>query len=345
LCLSSIHVRIRGVVHDVPVPPLEVRKNLEEVLPELIVTLADGREFGASADAAAPVLTVAAGTPVLFAVSVRYAARLLSFSWTAPRAALLEEVERHEPAEWRAASDEAAPVAEFSWTPLEAGVQLFPAMRLEALSFGGIRADAAAPEISVLVLPGSAAAGAGGAAESQSDAFSGAFLRQEIPAPAVAAAGASMEECVRLAGLRRTERRSLPFGAARREREALERGLGFSGEPAEPTVFAFVLFLALAAVFLLAAAVALLRRRAVWLCAAGAAAMAVCAAVSGVRLRTPYGIFCGGTVAAVPEADAAASAAVEPGRHVRIVRRAGGWVLLRAGSSSGWTAAERILEI
>ena len=231
LALSPVRLIYRGEEYRVAAEPVQVYLTPALLEPELTIVFADSPCTDAAAAAEA-------GEPVRYTVAVRYAARVVSYSWGMPEDALFAETARYPFAGETGAeapfSPDAQPLCEFSWTPLKAGASSLPPFTAEAVSYAGERMTLLLPEHRVQVNAPAAAAPENPGAETY---FSQAFDEQyaDDGAGAAGAEAVSAAQVRRIIELRRAERNALPFSHARAERAAFEQEAGLAVGVREPS--------------------------------------------------------------------------------------------------------------
>ena len=340
LALSPVRLIYRGEEYRVAAEPVQVYLNPALLEPELTIVFADSPCTDAAAAAEA-------GEPVRYTVAVRYAARVVSYSWGMPEDALFAETARYPFAGETGAeapfSPDAQPLCEFSWTPLKAGASSLPPFTAEAVSYAGERMTLLLPEHRVQVNAPAAAAPENPGAETY---FSQAFDEQyaDDGAGAAGAEAVSAAQVRRIIEFRRAERNALPFSHARAERAAFEQEAGLAVGVREPSAALLRAALVACSVCLVCAAFCRVLHRAVsarilcvcaLVCAAGAA-------YTGRELHRPAGVLLDGRLYSVPEYAAASVQTVPAGTRVRIVKETGGWRCIAHDGAEGWAPAAAV---
>ena len=328
-------ITVDGVRRFVPFAAAEVKKNPKDVLPALFARTDDGAKLDGSTFA------TEAGKPVMLTVYALNAAALSSFSWKAPKDALFTERTRFDLSAIGSSGGEEGqeiPLAQFEWIPFEAGLHALPEMRAEAETFSGVRTEVFLPETFVRVIHATK--------ENETDSAQTLFLRAfDAASSNVQEKVVSLADCRTLAELRRAERRSFPWGAAKRRRIRFEKDLGLPRGKAEARFFTLFMLIGAAfpaaAAFCVAAARKKRARNAFFVMTAG-----LCAAISvyAANLFTAHGVYTGSAISAAPETNAS-TAPCRAGTVIRIKKSVGAWHYVIFPGGSGWVLQDDVTGI
>lgn len=328
--------------YHIPFAPVIVSENPESLEPELGVVFMSGIDRSSTR-------TVAAGTNVTFAVTVRHCTSIERLSWQLPKDAICSELSRTAFADGTVTDEHFTPqareLAVFSWTPLVEGSFRLPELQVVAVAYNGSRHTLTLTTPPITVTAPSPLEVDSANERSQGEAlFAAAFappdddetpFAESTPAP----------DCALLAELRSRERHSLPWSVARRERAAYEIAHGIACEN-EPSVWllwlAATLVVALVTVALLSAARG--RRRNAVAFAVGTALVLALSVPIAVSFATPHAVFMGGTVRVIPETEASFYTE-RAGICVRVLEKVGDWVYIATADASGWVSQTALVPI
>ena len=350
--MRALHVYINSRLYYLPFEPVVIFENPRNIMPRLVVTFEDGTELISQRHgktlATAP-FTAVSGKPLKFTVSLQYGVQIISYAWTVPKNALLQELEQFEITKGTIRSseftDEKNPVAVFEWEPLYAGKLTLPEVHILATSYTGTRVDLTLPDTLINVVEGNVSKKND---YSDGESFFGYAFAKRAEKPKISAKSeVSSEECERIAALRSEERRAIPFTSKYHLRKQAEQKNGISDGTFEPTYFMLflALFFLILFVVMLVSAVVTGRLSMIITCSGLFILALVSVIIAFVQINRTYAVFKGGSISPVPEKNASASASIESGKRVLVEQKAGNWVFVRYGSSGGWVTDDNIVFI
>lgn len=285
------------------------------------------------------------GKSVAFTVSVRNAAEIKDINWDIPQNCIFRKISDYElPADDENIPNTLYPIAAFEWTPLTAEETLLPKITVRVRPYNGNTVTLETPDFSFVAV--AAADEAGGQTESSYQDADLAETQAESAPPAKA--GATRADAIKIAELRKEERRSFPFSdSAYSARVSEEAALGLSSPQKEPSVVLLRLLFGLAALFLIIAfALLFLRKRKLSLALSLVFAVFFASALLyAPRLIQPRAVYSGGKISLIPDESAPQSVTFPIGSVVSVKEEAGGWTYIECNKVAGWTPAENLLFI
>ncbi|WP_288959177.1 hypothetical protein [uncultured Treponema sp.] len=344
--IRPVDVVVNGIYYRIPFETVEVFENPKFIEPELSVRF-DTEGIPQNAKR----ISLAAGTHVVFTVYVKYAVRILDFSWNIPEDSVFTEVVRYntDAINEKGANEFSTkeyPVATFDWQPLVDGSYSLPQVFVAATAYSGIRFDLALPGIEFKIQP--AAPSDKNIPEEKDSAFAYAFAEPPKNTTAVKTDTGSEKNIESLLALYKRERNEFPlFSDAYNQRRHLEVEMGLN-PPGRQLNKPLLVILGIAAVLLLAVSVVLLVLRKI---PAGAALMCVFVLQAVAFLIYGYGfskktaLYKGGEFLSIPEENAPRGVPVAAGALVNIRTRAGKWLLVNRGDTFGWVPEDDLFLI
>ena len=346
ITLPPLSVQVGVRTFRLPFEQVKVYENPATIMPSISIDFGETKvvnENGLS------VVKTEAGKPLTFTVSIYFCSQIVDFKWTLPKNSIFTETKRYGIAQGqnygKVFSTEPLPVATFEWTPLSEGLYRLPDMYLMAIAYNGSRRTVDMPLYKIEVTPAQKrGASEGDADPSLTDVFASSF---ETPVEQTVVAPARVVDCRRIAELRTVERHSFPWSGAREIRRQFELENDISNGEREPSenlsgvLWGLFLVSSMGWIFFLVIkklrfALILMLPSAVFLFASLALQ---------VSLSPRYAVFAGGEVSPVPEEKVTTTHTEVPGIRVRINERAGEWVYISAGETSGWVKTSALYEI
>ena len=349
--LRSLRVYLNNRLYYLPFIPIVISENPRNILPQLVVVFDSGTKIvqtrkGSNKNYGN--FSAVAGKSEFFTVYLQYGVQIVSLNWSVPKNAIFREIERYDithgvvkSAEY---SEEMIPVVRFEWQPLKSGPQKLPDLQIVATSYNGVRVDLKLPENPLNVKDGVVSLDNKNDAENY---FGYAFSSKASSIKKIEKVAVSIEDCEKIAELRKIERMSIPFTQKYNQRKEFEESVGIENAAAEPTYFVFYVFLYLSGFFLLLLIFIIWLKKMKGIIAVSALLLSsvVCVIISFVQVYATYAIFKGGDISPVPELTAGAVASIESGKLVHIGQRAGHWVFVQFGDSGGWVTDNNVIII
>lgn len=296
------------------------------------------------------------GDEIVFSVHLKYFVQIVKFSFEIPKNSIFKEVERYEiTRELSSAkefSSQSVPVATFLWRPLAEGVYSIPPITLVATSYNGSRRTIPVPEIQIKISRNNSLLKDENLNPFEKfhdyqAVFKDAFSANFAPKNDEAKIQITAEQCKTLAQLRSHERNAMPFSRVISERKNFEESLLLSSASGEKHRPMAILFLVWTFVLFAMFAVSLIFKHNKL--AAVFFSFALLILIFSVRefsqLSVHYGIFTGGTVSPVPEAEFSASHIAEAGLRVKIIEEAGDYYYIESLAADGWVLKDSVFEI
>lgn len=247
--------------------------------------------------------------------------------------------------------------AVYQWIPLEEGKLSLPKAELEVTGTNGEVQFIKAPEIFVNVIPSNSIDVK--LTQNEDSIFSKAFIEETSTSSpntksskAIKARKASAEELkpllVQLAELRAKEHEALFKSDTREQRKILENQLELHDTPDENPQILLILWISITFLFLISSLILKIQRkkiRSFLLFLVGLLCF-----VRGVHYTRDYrhipGIFTGGEICTVPDAESLVAGELTAGTRINVVKKVGNWALIEYdGRKMGWVNEETIIPI
>ncbi len=332
---------VRGYTFYVPFKTVDVYENPDTIHPELFVEFANPAYNNENLP-----IKAAAGSHIVFTINVRYAVQIIDFTYDLPKDSIFTELKRYPITEGNPRkaefSTEVEKVASFDWQPLSEGDWSLPQIKVTATSYNGGRYVMQLPDRTIKI---SKAADITKEDNHESafayafteDRFSDELITTEMP----------YETALKLAELRREERKQFPFSRTRKERITLETEYGLTETAREPCI-PFIICTLLLFVAVTVAVVILLKKKKYWTAIAGicvSCILLVCEINLAVKLNVKTALFTGDSLSPVPEENASVSVVLEKGSCVKVTKKAGKWIYVKINETYGWTTEDNVIYI
>lgn len=333
---------IKGYMFYVPFKAVDVYENPDTIHPELYIDFANPLYNNENA-----AIKVAAGSHVVFTISVRYAVQIVDFTYDLPKDSIFTELKRFPITEGlpRKAefSTEIEKIATFDWQPLGEGDWSLPLIKVTATSYNGGRYVMKVPERTVIVQPASK----DNSNEKTETFFANAFTEDKFRENEYAVKEMPDEEVVRLAELRREERKNFPFSKIRKERIALETEYGLVETAKEPCLPFYISLIVLTVIVLVVSIILYAKKKYLYgiICSCAVCVFLVCAIVLTVKMNVKTAVFTGTSLAPVPEENGSVSVTLEKGSHITVTKKAGKWLYVKVDETYGWTTEDKVIYI
>ncbi|MBQ9630583.1 MAG: hypothetical protein IJR49_03240 [Treponema sp.] len=346
--LPPLNIRINNRSYSIPFLEVNIEHEASDLLPRLVIRFDNGTEINNSTTYSKPIFTSKVGEKNRFTIYLQHGIQVTQFSWTAPKNAILHELQRYEMLEStyrkNTVSQELVPVARFEWQILEQGTISFPDIQISAIAYNGNRMRLSSLQASIVV-------------ENKAVEFNNSMNPEQYFAYAFenvkkvqdedAKLKITANDCRVLANLRSKERHSiLPFGAIK-ERKAFEEKLEILSSKNEiniPLVLCIsVLF---ASLFILAFIFFIVKKRSVsFICLCCSVCIFVFLLPIGLRSLVKGGIATGGQLFAVPDKTSHIISVIPTGIRLSVEENTGNWLYVQYGSMEGWVESNHIIII
>lgn len=334
---------VRGYTFYVPFRKVEVYENPDTIQPELSISFANYTYNNENA-----AIKIPTGSHLVYTVNVRYAVQIIDFTYALPKNSIFTELKRFPITEGlpRKAefSTELEKIAMFDWQPLSEGDWTLPQIKVTATSYNGGRYVLQFPERTVKVVQ---AASERHDDDSLETVFANAFT-ERIPGEAEYIQTVIPEEVfVKIADLRKQERKHFPFSKIRKERIALETEYGLNETAREPCIPFVICLIALLAVTVVVVIILFKKEKYLYATAGTLASLVlvVFTVILIVRLNVKTALFTGNSLSPVPEETGSVSVVLEKGSYVTVTKKAGKWLYVKINETYGWTTEDNVIYI
>lgn len=334
---------IKGYTFYVPFRTVEVYENPDTIHPELSVSFVNPAYNKENA-----VIKAAAGSHVVYTVSIRYAVQIVDFTYDLPKNSIFTELKRFPITEGiprkSEFTTEQEKIAMFDWQPLSEGDWTLPQIKVTATSYNGGRFVLQLPERTVRVTQPSADSLIH---DSNETVFANAFTESSPGGNEFIKTEITEETVAKIAELRREERKHFPFSKVRKERISLESEYGLNETAKEPCI-PFIVCVIVLMFAILTAALILFKKQKYLYALAGMCAtfvLVVLTVIFIVKLNVKTALFTGEQLSPVPEETGSVSVVLEKGSHVTVTKKAGKWLYVKINETYGWTTEDNVIYI
>lgn len=346
--LPPLKINVQNKKYEIPFENVEISLDPQKQRPVMLIEFSDGTVVSSQDDSIQnPVLSVPAGEKIIFKTQMEYVLQLISEKYDLPLDSIFTRTKVFEPADGPYHEKDTIgtifPVSQYEWTPLAQGTVTFPEIKLNVISYTGIKTEIRLPQFYIQVLPPVSET-----AQQSDDIFEQAFSEPEKTAVSepVKSTVISQEDCEKLAELRSKERHSL-FGSARKNRVDFEKTLGLPATQKEFQVPVFYILLFFAIVFAVLLVIAILHKKISYSILSGAMFLFFTVGViyAHNKISNQFAISKGCTIQSIPEVKVESKSELPAGSLIQIKEKSSGWIYIELGETCGWCHEDEVVVI